>query len=611
MRRRPMRSARLGIRVLLASLLAPALAVAEAPFDLSALRDEHPGADSVVMERTYTVTRPDENTLRVAVHEVRAILDDVGSRDLILFSQQERPHCRVPGGVRIEVTTAGGETLLTTTDDLVALPSGDFSSWKGPRKGVATGALVHESYHVDYGMHCTGGLGAVQRTLGDDVPVLSEEVVVDCAECAVAVDGDLPIEADGARRVVRWSQPVPHPNEAYRPKTLRPVVYVSTEADHRAYGRVMAAALADAQKEWGSVAGAWARWAKGKAAGMTDKTAALAYGLNRVRVYSGSQAWQYGVHTLEPAAPETRTLTPLEWLAVASKLLPKGTPVLYNDSRRAVTEGAASIIAWDEVGIWLPEQGLLTSAGWYPTRGGLSEQLAGHSILRLDDLQIVTLPGVPEGQRRHTEVLVSPSGLSSLLVAVDSTTDSGWGRGTWERWQRREAWVKKAKKNLGDETRSFVAGTLFDGRRLAATTIEEADGGGLRVRTAWTEKDALRRGDGWRIVPVVAVRMPDWLGSIERERELPVLLGAREDSGVVRVEAPEGYVAKELPAGMRIDEGPLRWTTAWTRDGDAAVLTWSLRVTEDQLAPELAGAVGAVAAAIDQTRRTRLIFVPR
>jgi len=597
--------------LLLAALTLPGLAAAEAPFDLKALRAAHPGADSVVLERQYTISHEDENTMRVAVHEVRAILDDVGGTDLILFEEEERPHCREPRGVRIEVTTAEGETLLTTTEDLVQLPAGAFSVWKGPRNGVATGALIEESYHIDYGVHCFGGLGAVQRTLGDEVPVLDEEVLIQCEDCGVAVSDGLTIEADGADSVVRWSQPLPAPAEAHRPPALRPVVYVSTDPDPAAYGRILADELAEASKAWGSTAGAWGKWAKTKAAGMTDKTAALAYGLSRAPVYSSSSVWEYGIGTKDPIGPENRTLLPLEWLAIASRLLPKGVPVLYTDSRRPVPEDAATVFDWDELGIWLPDHGLVTTRGWYPTLDGRSEKLAGHTLLRLDTLEMMTLPGVPEGHRRRTDVVVSPSGLSSLLVEVDTATDSGWGRDVWEGWGRRVAWAKKRKAKLHGVAREYAADALFDGRRLAGTTIEEADGGGLRVQTAWTEKEALRRGEGWRIVPVVAARMPGWLGAIERERELPILLGAREESGTVRVVPPDGYVAKDLPASTTIEEGPLRWSAVWAHEGDAPVLTWSLRIAEDQLPADLAGAVGAVAAAIDQTRRTRLVFEPR
>ncbi|MCO4773191.1 MAG: hypothetical protein KDA24_24370 [Deltaproteobacteria bacterium] len=586
-----------------------------APFDLRALRAEHPGAGSVILEQTFTITQPDENTFRLAMHSRRAVLDDLGSEALSLFSQSSRPGCREPKGVRIEVTTGNDETLLTTSDDLVSLSGNDTLLLKGPRRGVATGALIEEAFHIDYPLACTGGLWTLQRRLGATVPVKRETVVVDCEDCAIATWGELPpFTESGDQRILSREDVLPVASEPLRAENPRPWLYVSTSDDRFAWATVLSDGLAEHQTRWSGEAGAWAKWARNEAEGTRDKTVALAEGLARVPVGAHDEAWKFGTRWGEPTAPESRRLLPLEWLAMASQVLASkgGVPVLLNDNRRPVPDGVPGIVDWDEFGVWLPDKGLVTTADWYPTHEGTSYKLADHSLLLLGDQpSIHTFSMTPEHRALRHDVTVTSSGIASLLLTVERRDASSWGEEQAQRWERRELSLKKAKKSVDEEARTFAGATFFDDRRLASTTIERLDSFGVRVNTLWTEKDVVRTGDGWRLIPIVAVGMPTWLRGVSDPRTSDIRLGVRRQGGSVTIVSPDGYAAAALPQDAQSDVGPVSWSAKWSRSGDSVVLHWELLVKESVVPASSAGALAAIAADIERTRRTRLVFEPR
>jgi hypothetical protein len=598
-------------------ILAPSsLRAAGAPFDLRALRAAHPGAGSVVLERETRISRPDADTMRLAVRSTRAVLDDVGSTALSLFSEVERPGCRHPGGVRIEVEAPSGETLITTMEDLVRLPTDPFAVWKGPRQGVATGALVHESFHVDYSLRCTGGVVTLQGTLGARVPVLEEIVLVDCDDCAVDVGGpgSAAFVREGDRRVLRAADVQPAPTESHRPDQTRPRWYVSTSSDPLAWGRVLADALPAETRRWSRLAGAWASWAREQGAGMGDRRAALLYGLSRARVLGRRAIWTHGVSWGEPVGPGTRPLRPLEWLAMTCAVLgPRGgTPVLFTDSRVEVVDGVAGVFDWDEVGVLVDDVGLVSTGGWAPLVEGGSGALSGSTLMTLrSSPQLVPLTATPEARARAIDVTIEPSGISSVLVSVTVRETSSWATGQAERWERMQQSAKRRRRDLGEAAREFASGAFFDGRRLAATTVDRSEPHTLTVSTAWTEKDAILAGDGYALLPVNAWGIPDWLAGIGEERELPMDLGARALSGTVTVRLPDSHALDGLPEPVRIDGGPITYEAVWAVRAGAPTLQWSLRIERDVLDPGLGPVVAAVGAAARDALRAQLVLVPR
>jgi len=552
----------------------------------------------------------ERGTMRLAIRTTRAVLQDVGGEQS-LFSEHERPNCRVPSGLRIEVETPSGETLVTTMDDLVRLPVDPFAEWKGPRKGVAAGALVHESYHIDYSLGCAGGMMGVERDVGGTVPVLSEIVIVECEDCAVDVGGpgELAFVEEDGRRVLRASNLAPESEEARAPSQEHSRWYVSTSTDPLAWGKLLVEQLPAQSRAWAREAGAWGKWARDKGAGLSDKTVALAYGLGQVRVFENSHVWKYGAHWGEPASPGERTLQPLEWWAMAHQVLKgKGIPVLYTDEEIEIVGGAASIHDWDEYGFLLPGVGLLTTYGWEPLAGEGNDVLAGRSIMILDDNpRIEMLRGNAGTRSAHWAVGNEPSGVSSVLVTVDRTDNASRGVRDAQIWERRLHRMKKNKEDQGEVVRKWAAERWFGGRRITVTTITTEDGS-IRVQTGWTRKNAMVRGEGYTLMPVFTVGLPTFLRGLGDERSAPIVLGAQSLSGEVRVQTPSGLTLGGLPANELVSEGPLRFEANWSLEGNTPVLRWALQFDEDVVPASAGPTVSAIGAAIDRVASTQLVL---
>ena len=604
---------RLLLAALLLGLLAPPAFAAEPGFDLRAMRREHPGVASVILERKRVVSRPEPGVLRLALSVTRAVLDDGDRDDLTLFTEVERPGCRTPAGVRLEVTDPDGVTHVTHQDDLIRSPRGTHAQWMGPRKGLRAGALVRDVWHVDYALACFDGLAAVELALADaEEPVLLDRVESRCADCFDAARGEGVAFTDaGGHRVVELRDLAPV-DGARVPKEARPAVWISTQDDPAALGRIVAKRLETARQGTANRLRAWLRSFAEDYAGTRDPLTRIVLGLSNVPVWGQDSVWTQGLGHKGLGDPGEERLLPMDWLALAMGLLEPhgGVPVLLAPEP-GVPDGVALVFSWDEYGVLVPDVGLVTTDGFVPLVAGSASHLLGAELLVLEPAPTLrSFSGGAGLNRVRWDADVSPSGIASLLVDVDYTATSSWAAESNTSWEVSSARARKKRKKDFDEgqaARDFVSRFLLDDRPVATATVLEPEGHSLHVRTAWTERDVLLRADDLVLVPVAIPGLPTWIQPLDRDRTLPIDLGVRELSGRVRVQPPKGRGFAGLPPSLEIDEDPLRFVATWVREGDAAVLEWTLLVEAPILPAELTPTLNRVAAAVDQLARATLV----
>lgn len=604
------------LAVLILAVAAPSPSdAAEPPFDLRALRAEWPGYARVILEKELRVTAlEDDAGLRIAFRTATAVLTEADRDDLNLFVEEERPGCRVPAGIRIEVTGPDGSRQIATQDDIVRLAMDEGATWKGPRPGVRAGALIYEVFHVDYSARCFEELIGVERDLGDDeAPILSETLIVDCPDCAAVVSGGLELTVEDGRRVLRRERVLPPPPEPHVPDNVAPRFYVSTSEDPLALGRRVSDRLKVETRRWTGGAGDWAREARKAHPYVKDKALQLVRYLEDVSVWTPGAVWKRGLTWGDPTGPDTRYLEPTEWLALACALLARhgGVPVLLADLHGPRPEGVASVFDWDEYGVLLSGRGVLTSRDWEAFTPGLetSQGLAGRvaMVLEEDGPRLHMFPADPANSARTWETTVEASGTSSLLVSVRHKLGGSWGAEQSLRWLQAAHWAKKNKTSPGEAERDFSS-RFFDKRRLTATTITEEDGG-LAVQTAWTIQGGQRRHEGGMSVPVPVPGLDPWIRIVDEERTQPIQIDARRRSGSVRVLPIDGYTLAGVPGAEEVGAGPIRLRAAWTRDASDALLTWSLEIDDDVLPADTAGDVAAVGAAVRRLTSLSLVLV--
>ena len=603
------------MRAVLVLLLAlvPSVAVAQAPFDLRALRAEWPGMGRVVLEQEFRVTPLDDGVgLRVAVRSSTAVLSDDDREDLNLFEEPERPGCRTPGGLRIEVVAPDGSVQVRDQSDFVRIARGAGGTWTSPRPGVMPGAVIHESFHVDYSARCFGGLAVVSRTLGHPKgPVLAEAVIVDCPGCAVAFRGGEGFTAEEGRRVLRRARVLPWATEPHRPPGPSPRFFVSNAADPLALGVRLAEQLAVQRPRWRSVLGSWRKEGRSSGAAKGDPTGQLVAALS-AGVHHPGPVWKRAFAWGDPVAPRVRPLEPTEWLVLATELLARAgaVPLLLGDTEGPVPEGVASIFSWDDYGVLLPDRGVLTTSAWIPFAPGTqtAQPLARREAILLEPggPRLHSFPEDPAVSVKSWDVTLEPSGSSSLLVLVDYVDAGSWGALRGEHWLRMEQSARAARGSVDEAARSWAA-AFFDGRRLAGTRVAAEDGG-LRIETAWTVQGGQRLHDGGMSVAVPALGLDPWIRVLDADRLLPMQLGASRRRGTVRVKPVPGYRIAGVPGPTSIGDDAIRLRAAWTRDGADALLTWSLDIDRDVLPADQAGEVAAVGAALRRLAALSLVL---
>ena len=618
--------------------LVPSMAEAQAPFDLDALRQRWPGANAVLLERHLVFDMPDAQTLRVRTEHQLAVLDDSVQEDLVLFSSSRRPGCRSPGDLAIHVVDRHG-VEQPWDGEVIELVAGDHPvesdkstvTLSASRRGLSAGALLTESWNVDYDTACFDGFVGTERYFVDgDWPVEHVLVEVPCAGrgCFAATDipGALeftPREGGGVA-VEAWSVPAPAPEFSAAQQGL-PVVVVANSDDPYRVGRLIRAALPTQIERAGTVAAPHRALADQVWDHVSPRSVRIARYLAETvpRLPDRPAFWQFGFDWGGPVAAGRRPLLPLEWWTLALALLEPhgGVPILLDTETHLDPPAIGRVVSYDALGVLLPGRGVLTDGGWYPLTAGEGGEgnalLAGMWMLSLGTEPALTrLPSRAALERRDWELDAAPTTGDKLLVHATRTYTGARGAALGAAWNDRIDRVEDGRGRraaIDKEARSFASEWLF-GHRVGASEVvtQDDDPGFFSLATTYSREGLVQRGDA-----IVAVSLPMQVHP-ELRRVVPAgeprraafEFSVAQDGIVLLVEAPAGHRLVGLPPSHALSAGPVRLNIEWSQDSDGARLRYTLDVPERVVGAEHAAALAEIGEELRALLRTRLLFVP-
>ncbi len=600
------------------------------PVDLAALRAEWPGYDSVILNRTLVVEMTSEDVLRVREDRMIAILQDDAREHLRTFDQIRRPGCRLPSEMGTTTWTREGEALALDPDDLVELPRGDVADSerqtvdvRGPRRGLAPGAVVVEGWTVDYPAGCYGGLLSTSRRLGSArVPVLRERVEVRCAGagCVYATDRPVPDfgPLDGGGVVLERERILPVRSEKHSAGGT-PRLYVSSTDDATAAGMRVHEALAAMAPASRAAAPSWVSEAHKEAPYLKDPAERIGRYLADVELLDFSDFWTAGIAAGDPPKQGERPPSPLEWLALATAALEPhgGVPVLLALDRRVEPPPIGNVVGWDSVGVLVPGVGVATHAdGWKILSGPSSRSLAGRWHMTVGETPAIeAFPAEPASVAVHWSGTVAPQygtwAQFELETRFEGTDVAIWA----ERWGRSLHASKEHKKKdrLSDvERKRSIAGKKLFGRDIATAEFEDpVPGEPLTVTTIHSREGLVTKEDALTIVAVpfpAGLQVRGLAGITDRQSDFR--LDVARITAELRVAAPAGFALAGLPEGGRVEAGSLTLDVQWTeREGDA-VMTLAYEVADTTIDAALAADVERAAQLARRASLSYVLFAP-
>ena len=628
------------MRLLLALvvLLVATPAVAqEAPFDLDALRAKWPGANAVLLERHLVFSMPDSDTLRVQTRHQLAVLDDSVQEDLVLFSSSRRPGCRNPYDIQIRVLDRHG--LEQPWDgEIIELVAGDHPvdadrssvTLSASRRGLSAGALLDESWTVDYAAECFAGfLGTERYFVEGEWPVEHALVEIPCAGAGCFVDTDIPGALQftprdgGGKKVEAWDVPAPAKEFSAADQGL-PVVIVGTSEDPLEAGVLLDAALDMQIARLEPVVDSHRELAERTWKHVKPRSVRLARYLNEtVARLPGRQAfWQFGFDWGGPVAAGRRPLLPLEWWTLALAMLEPhgGVPVLIDTETHLAPPSIGRVVSYDAIGVLLPGRGVLLDSGWFPlSPNGAGEEsnasLAGMWTLRIgDDIELVRLPDGAALEQRKWTLSARPSTGDKLLAEATREYVGEWGA------RLRAAWLDTSSRKEGldrseeaKQRRSFATEWLF-GHRVGQTEVllSKEEPSAFGVSTMFSRQGYVQRGDG-----LVAVALPiEVHPGVARlvvsgaARESDFAFDIADDVIELEIVAPAGYRLVDVPPDRSVDAGPVSLQVRWSTTEDGAKLDYRFLVPTRVISAEHAPALARIGEELRRLMRTRLLFVP-
>jgi hypothetical protein len=605
---------------------------AEAPFDLAALRDAWPGEERVYLSSSWHAGMTKEGVLRTVRRAAVAVLDDSARDDLALFEFEQRPGCRELVELESRVVDPWGAEQRLTLGELLQAPMGDHPtdptrsgvSLRGPRRGIAAGALIEEVVTVDHFAACFGGLVSASAPLELPHPVEGLEVSADCGDdrcfswiseesartsVAVAADGGIGLTL-GAR--------VPPPPEPHRASSRPARIYVASEADPLAFARLLRVGLDDFADAWQGVARSYEQAARKAYPRIKDRSTRIATWLGEQPTLDDGPFHELGLDWGEPVEAKQRPLLPLERWALAWTLLREegAVPFLLGRGDGAPPE-LASVQHWTRLGLLLPGRGVLLDDDYRPTLTGSTPALAGRWALHLDGQEphAERFDSSASLRQAHREGTLTPTGNDSTKFAVvlglAGYQALAW-RESWQEWlvTWREA-PPLRRRDIEDWEGRFVGSKL--GRKLSAGRVklpDEADR--LTLVAHYGEPGTMYRGEGLTTMQVPLVLHPE-LSTLTpaRRRHSDFDLRLADDRWLLQIAPPHNHRLVGLPPDESFSEGPLEVTVDWERQGDGARLDYRLLVSQKRVPASSAEAVWEVAAIVRRLQRTRLLFVQK
>ena len=627
--------------VLLVLLPGGALA-ADPPFDLDALRAKWPGANAVLLERHLVFSMPDPLTMQVRTEQHLAILDDSVQEDLVLFSASRRPGCRDPHDLSIQVTDPegveqpwDGEVLELVAGDHPVDAERSSVTLSASRRGLSAGALLVESWAVDYHADCFRGFLGTERYFVEPTwPVEHVLVEVTCAGTDCYVETDIPgalvfePRAGGGVKVEAFDVPAAAPEFSVPPQSL-PVLLLATSSDKHVVGHMLAAGLETEIDRAKTVADSYRELAEATLPHVKPRSVRYARFLDEhvPRLLSDQAFWQFGFDWGGPVAAGRRPLLPLEWWALALSILKPhgGIPVVLDPDTHLTPPEIGRVVSYRRIGVLLPGRGLLTDAGWFalaPNGEGQESNalLAGMWMLRLEDeisLDRFSTAAALEG--RAWSVTATPSTGDKLLVDITRTYRGERGGRLRAAYLDDEAeWEQEApagRESRDKRNRAFAVQWLF-GHRVGRTdvSLEADDPSFFELHTSFSRPGYVQRGDG-----LVAVSLPilvhDGLRHLvgpgaDDERISDFAFSLAKDRIDLDVLPPAGYRLVDVPESRALEAGPVALGVAWTAQGKGARLAYRFSVSEVVVAAEHTPGLQAIGEELRRLLRTRLLFVP-
>lgn len=620
--------------LLILALIAPLPATAaDAPFDLAALRAEWPGQDWLILERALVFEMPSPELLRVTETRRLAVLQESGREKLALLTQSHRPGCREVTEVSVRTVTRTGDEHLLDREGMIEQPLGDHPSdperatvdLSGPRRGLAPGSLVEETVRVEYPAPCYGGLIATGRLLGNkDAPTLKETVEIRCAGsgCSFGVDQreytDRFVAADPGVRLERTGVRGLS-SEAAVPTRRLPRLTVSSSPDRLAAVRVLAEGLAKHEGPARARVAGYGKDARDEYAAVSDPVERLARFLgNDVPVFGqGKDFWQQGFDFGEPVKAADRPLLPLEWWAVAvAAMRPHGgIPVVLDTQGHLEPPEVGNVIDYDEIGVLIPDRGVVTHLRWIPMNEGTARDLAGRWALRLDDdgPSLSRFPSSSAADRRSWTGTVTV--IAGGFVHFDLEGDLRGRRGhklrdsyetTLGRWKKAK---KKHRPSEDERDRAFVGEKVFK-RQIAVGEVELPDDPtGIELKAIHTHDGLWQKGEGVRILALPLPEDPpllDLVGTVDRTSDFS--LDPQERSLELVIVTPEGHRLVGLPVPLRVDEGPVQAELSWEEVPEGAKLSFRTAIEEPILPASLAPALIRAAELVRRASECSLLY---
>ncbi len=624
---------RSSLLILLATLLAPLPALAaDAPFDLGALRGEWPGQDWVILERSLVFEMPSAEVLRVTEIRKAAILQESAREKLAMLKTTHRPGCRELTELTVRTVTRDGAEHLLGRDDLIEQPEGDHPTdpergtidLSGPRKGLAPGSLMTEATTVEYPAACYRGLIATGRELGHrDAPTLEEIVEIRCAGdgCHFGVDQrqleELFQPADRGVRLERTGLRG-LPSEAAVPVRRLPRLSVSSSADRLEAARVLAAGLADHEGPARSRVAGYAKDAKAEYPTVSDPVERLARFMgNDVPVFGDDGLfWMQGFEFGEAVKAADRPLMPLEWWAVAVAAFRPygGIPVVLDTKGHLEPAEVGNVIDYDEIGVLIPDRGVVTHLRWIPMTEGTASALAGRWALRLDgEPTLARFPSSSAADRRHWTGTVSLVEGGFVHFDLEGSLSGHRGHSLRDSYETSLGYWKKAKKKRRsspeERDRRFVGEMIFK-RRIAVATVELPDDPtGIELSSIHTHDGLWQKGEGVRILALPLPEDPpllDLVGTSDRSSDFA--MRPQERLLELLIVTPKGHRLVGLPGPIRVDEGPVQAELTWEEAPEGAKLRFRTAIEEPLLAASLAPALTAAAELVRQASECYLIY---
>lgn len=600
---------------------------AEAGFDLGAMREAWPAYDSVILERSVVFAMPSPDVLRVTESHSVAILQEDAREHYKTFDAVIRPGCREVSEVSLRTVIIDGTEMLLPPEDLVELPRGDHPSdpalstvdLRAPRRGLAPGSLLVESWQVDYPAACYSGLLSTVRTLGDRrVPVLRESVEVSCAGggCSWAIDrpmAEAPTERAGGGVILRREHVLPPSSE---PQTAsgQPQIYVSSSDDPLAVGAKLHDSLEGAASAARAVAAGYVAKAAKEYAYVPHSAERIGRYLSDLELMEYDSFWMAGLGAGEPPKDGIRTPSPVEWLAIARAALEPhgGIPILLGDDRVAPPP-VGNVVGWSSVGVLVPQLGIAThNAGWRPLFGETNSSLAGYWMLTVAATPVLSEFGVDaRAQRSRWTGTVEVTQGSWARFDVDVELAGSPGESFDHAWNSRVHGSKKVaakrRKSPAESQRSHAGMWLFK-RDIAHAEFESSPDEPFTVSTIHTREGVVQKQDGVTVVTVpLLLPAPDLvqLAGIQ-ERESDFSLTPRQAAVELTVVPPTGFELAGLPEGGRVDTDELTVGLSWTEREGAAVLSYEYEVST----PTIPGSkIEEVRAAAELAQRAQVSYV--